>query len=158
MVPTALDELAQLCQIFCVDEASNPSYRNVNPTSSGMQPKKGNQVGIKNKKGVSYLQYQVKLAAAAVSLPKEPVSDPLSQRTSHLPFRDQIRLLKRKVWSLENNKDTTKELKRNNKDAIKFLNTKNQWMKIASKEWNLTMNSQKVAMEEEMQTIMREEI
>ena len=76
---------------------------------------------------------RIKLAAAAVSLPKEPVSAPLSQRTSHLPFRDQIRLLKRKVWSLENNKDTINDLKRKNKDTVKILKTKNQLLKVKSK-------------------------
>ena len=79
MFPTALYKLAQLCQIFCGDESANPSYINGNPTSVGMHPKKGNHVGIKKKKGVSYFQHEVKLAVAEVSLPQEPVADPLPQ-------------------------------------------------------------------------------
>ena len=121
MLPTALDELSQLWQIFCFHERSNLSSRNGDPTSTRMKKNKRNGVGIKNKKGVPYLQYPVKLAAAAVPLPKEPVLSPPPHQPSHPCFCDQVFLLKCKVWSPYNNKDTINELKRNNKDNIKVL-------------------------------------
>ena len=76
MVPTDLDKLDQLCQIF---KAANPYSIIGDPTSTMTQRNKGKHVGIKKKKGVSYFQHEVKLAVAEVSLPQEPVADPLPQ-------------------------------------------------------------------------------
>ena len=56
MVPKALDKLTQLYNIFCGNKPANQSSRNGDPTSAIMHPKKVKRVGIKNKKGVSYLQ------------------------------------------------------------------------------------------------------
>ena len=121
MLSTALDDLAQLWQIFCGREPANASSRNGDPNSTRTQPKKGNGVGIKKKEGFSYFQYQVKISAAAVPLPQEPVADQLPQQISLPPFRDQVWLLKRKVQSLENNNDIINGLKQKNKDTIKNL-------------------------------------
>ena len=93
-----------------------------------------------------YLQYLVKLVAAEVTLQQEPIAAPLPHNTSHPPLCDQVWLLKRKVRSLENNKDTINELNLKNKDSIKILNTKKQLLKVVSKEENFFMNRQTVAM------------
>ena len=66
MVHTALDEFAQLCQIF---EPTNPYSINRDPNFNITHPKKGKWVGIKKNRNISYLQYQVNVAAAAVPLP-----------------------------------------------------------------------------------------
>ena len=77
-----LRELTQLCQISRGDKPANPSSRNGDPTSTRMHQKKGKHVGIKNKKGVSYLQYQVKRAEVSVPMPQEPAADSLLNQPS----------------------------------------------------------------------------
>ena len=59
---------------------------------------------------------------------------------------------------MENNKDTINKLKCKNKVTIKVLKTKKQLLKAAIKEEKLAMDIQKVAMKEETQTAMNEEM
>ena len=121
MVPTTLEDLDQLCQTFRGKEPANPSSINGYPTSTRTQQKKGKRVSIKNKNGLPYLQYQIKLAASKLPLTQEHVAAVLPHHPYHPPFHYQVRLLKSKVRSLENNKDITNGLEQKNKGTIKNL-------------------------------------